>query len=297
VAPASELWVSVPASSANLGPGFDCLAVALELRDRVGVTHVDDGEPTRAVHERGAPPAAADEDLVLRAFLAAGGAPAGVELRVRAAVPVARGLGSSAAAIAAGLTAARALGAGAEPLPLAARLEGHPDNVAAALLGGFVLAWRGPDGARALRLSPAAEGCVGLVAVVSEQPLSTARARAALPAQIAHADAAHAAGRAALLVAALEQGRPDAVAEALDDRLHERYRAPFAPLLATVRERIGGGPALGATLSGAGPSVLVWCRPGGEAAVAAQLDGLPGGTPLPLAIAAGGATVERSADP
>jgi homoserine kinase len=159
--------------------------------------------------------------------------------------------------------------------------------VAAALLGGVTVAWTAAGGARALRL----RACpVDFVCVVAVDELETSRARAALPAQVDHADAVHTAGRAALLVAALDAGRADAIAEALDDRLHEPFRAPLVPLLAAVRERLAGLPAYGATLSGAGPSVLVWCEPGSGHAVAAGLDGL-GARAIPLAVADRGVTV------
>jgi homoserine kinase len=237
-----------------------------------------DGVPTDATN------------LFVRAFSATGADPAGLEVVMQNRIPFARGLGSSAATIAVGVAAGLAWQGrdGDDPLPAAAALEGHPDNVAAALLGGVTLAWTGAAGVRALRLGDPA---VELVAVVAADELATERARAALPAQVAHADAVHTAARAALLVAALEQGRTDALADALDDRLHEPYRAPLVPLLAAVRERIVGLPAFGATLSGAGPSVLVWCEPGAAAAVAGALDGL-GARALPLAVAEHGVTVD-----
>jgi len=283
------LTVTVPASSANLGPGFDCLAVALDLRNEVVVRRGEgtwvsvgvfgetaDGVPTDATN------------LFVRAFAATGADPAGLEIVMQNRIPFARGLGSSAATIAAGVAAGLAWqGREDDPLPAAAALEGHPDNVAAALLGGVTLAWTGAAGVRALRLGDPA---VELVAVMAADELATERARAALPAQVAHADAVHTAARAALLVAALEQGRTDALADALDDRLHEPYRAPLVPLLAAVRERLGGLPAFGATLSGAGPSVLVWCELGAAARVAGALDGL-GARALPLAVAEHGVTL------
>jgi homoserine kinase len=228
-------------------------------------------------------------NLFVRAFASAGADPAGLHFEMQNAIPFARGLGSSAATIAAGVAAGLAWqGAGADPLPGAAALEGHPDNVAAALLGGVTLAWTAAGGARGLRLS----GCpVEFVAVVAADELATERARAALPAQVAHADAVHTAARAALLVAALEQGRTGALADALDDRLHEPYRAPLAPLLAAVRTRLAGLPAYGATLSGAGPSVLVWCERGTSAAVARALAGLSPRV-LPLAVAEHGVKID-----
>jgi homoserine kinase len=286
-----ELRITAPASSANLGPGFDCLAVALELRNDVVVRRVDGDGVTVTAEGEGAAGVPADaSNLFVRAFSAAGAAPAGLAIEMRNRVPFARGLGSSAATIAAGVAGGLAWrGSSEDPLPAAARLEGHPDNVAAALLGGVTVAWTGAGGggAQALRLS---DPPVELIAVVAADELATERARAALPAQVAHADAVHTVARAALLVAALEHGRADAIRDALDDRLHEPYRAPLVPLLGAVRERLAGSAALGATLSGAGPSVLVWCEPGGAAGVAAALAGV-GARVLPLAIAARGVTV------
>jgi homoserine kinase len=284
------LTVTAPASSANLGPGFDCLAVALELRNEVvlrrgagegvGVTVAGEGAgrvPTRA------------DNLFVRAFASTGADTRGLDVAMQNRIPLARGLGSSAATIAAGVAAGLAWqGSEADPLPAAAALEGHPDNVAAALHGGLTLAWTAPDGARALRL----RSCpVEFVAVVGPGELVTERARAALPAQVGHADAVHTAARAALLVAALEQGRTDVLTEALDDRLHEPFRAALVPLLGAVRERLAGLPAFGATLSGAGPSVLVWCERGEAEAVMRGLDGL-GAEALPLAVAERGVTLE-----
>jgi homoserine kinase len=285
-----RLTVTAPASSANLGPGFDCLAVALELRNRVDITATGGDGVSVSVAGEGAGGVARDgSNLFLRAFASVGADPAGIAFAMQNAVPFARGLGSSAATIAAGTAAGLAWqGVDADALPAAAALEGHPDNVAAALLGGVTLAWTAAGGARAMRLS----GCpVEFVAVVAAEELATDRARAALPAEVAHADAVHTAARAALLVAALEQGCTDALADALDDRLHEPFRAPLAPLLGAVRERLSGLPAFGATLSGAGPSVLVWCEPGAGEAVAGALAGL-GGRALPLAVAERGVTLD-----
>ena len=284
-----RLTVTAPASSANLGPGFDCLAVALELRNEVVVSAPGGDGVAVAVEGEGADGLPADEsNLFVRAFAAAGADPAGLAFAMRNRIPLARGLGSSAATIAAGVAAGLAwCGRDADPLPEAAALEGHPDNVAAALLGGVTVAWTAGDEARALRL----RSCpVDFVCVVAADELETTRARAALPAQVAHADAVHTAGRAALLVAALEAGRADAIADALDDRLHEPFRASLVPLLATVRARIVDLPVYGATLSGAGPSVLVWCEPGSGDMVAARLDGV-GARALPLAVADHGITV------
>jgi homoserine kinase len=286
--------VTVPASSANLGPGFDCLALALELRNRLAVRPSLDGATRVWVEGEGAGWAPDDRDnLVVRAFEAAGGSADGLEFHMRNAIPFGRGLGSSAAAITAGIAAAQAVGAGPshDPLALAVDLEGHPDNVAAALLGGITVAWTAADGPRAIRLSDGALDGLAFVAVVPVQRLATRVAREALPADVAHADAAFTAARAALLVAALEGGRRDALREALADRLHEPYRAPLAPLLAVVRARVGGTPAFGATLSGAGPGVLVWCERGDEDAVVRVMDGVDGARARPLAPAGAGVVV------
>jgi homoserine kinase len=283
-----RLAVTAPASSANLGPGFDCLAVALELRNEVVVT-ASGGHGAVSVEGEGAGALPADaSNLFVRAFAAAGAEPAGLSFAMRNGIPPARGLGSSAATIAAGLAAGLAwAGRADDPLPAAAALEGHPDNVAAALLGGVTVAWTAGGRARALRLGACP---VEFVCVVAADELATARARAALPQQVTHADATHTAGRAALLVAALASGRADAIADALDDRLHEPFRAPLVPLLAEVRGRLAGLPAYGATLSGAGPSVLVWCEPGTAATVAGRLGGL-GARAVALAVAERGVMV------
>ncbi|MFL6040911.1 MAG: homoserine kinase [Gaiellales bacterium] len=290
-----RLVVTAPASSANLGPGFDCMAIALDLRNRVELRRQGDAQVVVESEGEGAGEAPGGPDnLFVRAFEAAGADSRGLTVRMTNRIPFARGLGSSAATIAAGLVAGRAwAGAGEDDLlSLATALEGHPDNVAAALNGGVTLAWT-TDGV------PAAVGLgdpgFELVAVVPSQQLSTAAARAALPASVPHADAVHTAARAALLVAALGSGDGDLLAQALDDRLHEPYRAPLAPLLGAVRERLPALPgALGATLSGAGPAVLVWCRPEAGAGVADLLFGLDGAAALPLAVAESGAMVERA---
>jgi homoserine kinase len=286
------LVVSAPASSANLGPGFDCLALALDIRNRVEIGAAAGAAVQVTVTGEGAGEAPAGPDnLFLRAFVAAGGDPAGLSFDMHNQVPFARGLGSSAAAIVAGLVAADAWHdrPPRDLLGLATELEGHPDNVAAALNGGLTLAWIGSGGVSAIGFGvPEA----GFVMVVAEQRLSTDQARAALPDRVPRADAVHTAGRAALLVAALGSGDADLLRDALDDRLHEPYRAALAPLLGAVRDRVAGEPAvLGATLSGAGPSVLVWCLPGAEQGVAGRLAGLSGASARAVAVAEQGVRI------
>ena len=258
--------VRVPATSANLGPGFDAFGLALRVYDEVTVRVSGAGVKIK-IHGEGTGELPTDEShLVVRSMYAAfdrmGVAPpAGIELTCTNTIPQARGLGSSSAAIVAGVLAARALvedGAGMldDPgaLRLASDLEGHPDNVAPCLLGGFTIAWLESDGARAVRLTPA--DAVHPMVLVPTQRGLTAQARAALPATVPHADAARNAGRAALLVHALTAD-PGLLLPATEDRLHQGYRAPAAPATyALVSElRTAGIPAV---VSGAGPSVLVF---------------------------------------
>ena len=245
--------VRAPASTANIGPGFDCAAAALDLWNELEVT--EGGE--------------ADLDhLGVRAFERL--APVdGLGFTFVDRIPRERGLGSSAAVIALGLTAANAvagLGLGVEELLAeAVELEGHADNLAAALAGGVCLTWD----AKVVRLADAAPAVP--IALVPESTVSTAAARAALPASVPHADATFTAGRATLLGAALASSSADLFAEALADRIHEPYRADGAPLLATVREEPPAG-ALGSTLSGSGPTVIVWARPDTVAACVTELE-------------------------
>ena len=261
----------VPASSANLGPGFDALGLALSLSDEVEVRVVPSGLHIDVSGEGAADVTDAEEaHLIVRAMRAAfedlgSGQPPGLALRCVNRIPHGRGLGSSAAAIVAGVLAARALaGAAAGPdeaLPLASALEGHPDNVAPCLYGGLTIAWlaESPAGAaRAVRLEPAA-GIVPVVFIAAE-PVSTEAARGLLPARVAHADAAWNAGRAALLVAALT-ACPGALLDATEDRLHQHYRAPAMPATRDLvgRLRAAGVPAV---VSGAGPSVLAFLTSG-----------------------------------
>jgi homoserine kinase len=267
--------VRVPATSANLGPGFDTLGLALALHDEVEVRVTGDKLDIEVTGEGAAGLAGAGEKhLIVRALRVAFDdldlpQPAGLLLRCANRIPHGRGLGSSAAAIVAGLLAARALAGApvspAEVLPLASMLEGHPDNVAPCLYGGLTIAWTttGPGGlprAQAVRLDPRPE--ISLVAFVAPAPVSTKVARGLLPATVPHADAAANAGRAALLVAALT-ARPDALLDGTEDRLHQDYRASAMPHTheLVARLRAAGVPAV---VSGAGPSVLAFLAGGGE---------------------------------
>jgi homoserine kinase len=267
--------VQVPATSANLGPGFDSLGLALALHDHIEA-EITDGGLAISVTGQGEDTAATGEaHLVVQAiragFAALGGQPPGISLRCANAIPHGRGLGSSAAAICSGLLAARALVIdGQTALPdgalfrLAAGLEGHPDNAAACLAGGVTIAWTpragalGADatagaGPRMLRLPVPA----GLRAVlcVPPFPLATEAARRALPAAIPHAAAAANAARSALLVAALA-GAGEVLFAATEDFLHQPYRAAVMPETAELVGRLRRA-GLAAVVSGAGPAVLV----------------------------------------
>lgn len=257
--------VEVPATSANLGPGFDALGMALGLRDEIEI-EATTGPVLVEVEGEGAGQVPTGEDhLVVRALrrgLDQVGAPqTGIRMRCRNRIPHGRGLGSSAAATVAGLLLARGLLADpaalddASILDLASEMEGHPDNAAPALLGGVTISWTVPEGARAVQLVLPEDSRLDPVVLLPRAQLSTRRARGLLPETVPHADAAHTVGRAALLIHALTQDQ-SLLLEATEDRLHQDHRAPGMPesveLVRVLRRE--GYPA---TISGAGPSVLV----------------------------------------
>ncbi|HVX42414.1 MAG TPA: homoserine kinase [Mycobacteriales bacterium] len=252
--------IRVPATSANLGPGFDALGLALALYDEIEFEVVS-GRSSVEITGAGAGELPTDgRHLVLAAaraaFAACGAEPPALALRCTNRIPQQRGLGSSAAAIVAGIAIARALHPGAldetAAVQLAGRLEGHADNVAACLLGGLIVTWREGDADRAVRLDPAPD--LQAVAFVPPDRSETAQMRGLLPESVSHRDATHNTGRAALLVHALTT-RPDLLLPATEDRLHQPYRAPAMPAAATlVRELRDAGIA--GLVSGAGPTVL-----------------------------------------
>jgi homoserine kinase len=260
---AGPVTVRVPASSANLGPGFDALGLALTLYDEVTGEVIADGLETVVTGE-GSDSVPSDEThLVVRSMHAAfdllGERPNGLRLSCVNAIPHGRGLGSSAAAIVAGIVLARALVDGGETrvddaaaYQLANELEGHPDNVAAALTGGLTIAWRDGATAGVERLDSAAEVTV----FIPPDAVSTEEARDLLPDQVAHADAAHNAGRAALLVVALTSA-PDRLLAATDDRLHQSYRSSAMPDSYALMQALRAD-GVAAIISGAGPTVLAF---------------------------------------
>ncbi len=266
--------IRVPASSANLGPGFDALGVALSLHDVVAAEVTGPSGVVIECTGEGAAEVPRYTTLLVhrsmvRGFEALDVPVPGVRLSCANAIPHGRGLGSSSAAIVAGLATARALVvAGSELMPddrlfeLAAELEGHPDNVAPAVHGGFTIAYGDGEGRfRAVRLD--VDPSVAFVVHVPEKALESRVARGLLPSLVPHADAARNAGRAALLVAALT-GRPDQLMAATEDRLHQHYRAAAMPESAALIEtlRAAGHPAV---VSGAGPTVLALVAPGAAA--------------------------------
>ncbi|MGH3068934.1 MAG: homoserine kinase [Streptosporangiaceae bacterium] len=316
--------VRAPASSANLGPGFDALGLALSLRD-VAVARVTGGGLDIEVSGEGSETAAAGEaHLVVRAMRAAfdvlGGQPPGLGLRSLNVIPHGRGLGSSAAAIVTGILAARGLARdGADLLPdntvlaLATSLEGHPDNVAACLYGGLTISWipepeapavdtagngagppAAPPGPRVVRLPVLEE--IRPVVFVAEESLATQTARGVLPAAVPHRDAAANAARAALLVAALTRV-PEVLFDATRDYLHQPYRARVMPRTADLLGRLRAA-GVAAVVSGAGPSVLAFTVAGGPSgpdlvdSIAAET-GIPWRI-TPLAIDRQGATLQTA---
>jgi homoserine kinase len=355
----------VPATSANLGPGFDAFGLALGLYDEVEVALTGGGLVVEVV---GARDVSRDEDnLVVRSIRAGfddlGQPQPGLWVRCVSRIPHGRGLGSSAAAIVAGVVAARALAApsgaratagananagsadapgldagagtgsgsgtssgppgaggtttgavdaaggfgqggagwgGSAPdraavLRLAAAIEGHPDNVAAAIHGGFTVAWVDADGPRAQRVDPIAE--LRLVAFVPAQRQSTAASRGRLPAELAHGDAAFSAGRAGLLALALSQplrgpgtDRAEVLLAATEDRLHQPFRLPAAPPSAELVGLLRAA-RIPAVLSGSGPTVLALAVGGTQAASAVSVPAA-GFSVLPLAVDRGGVRVD-----
>jgi homoserine kinase len=254
--------VRVPASSANLGPGFDAFACALALHLEVEVL-----ETGRFAVETELAVARDRRNLVVCGFAELAD-PGTFTFRIRSAIPLSGGLGSSAAAYVAGLMAADHLfELDADVLALASALEGHPDNAAAALHGGFVIC---ADG-RAARFDPPAG--LEAVVVVPDRAVRTKAARAALPEQVPLADAAFNTAHGALLVLGLARGDWDLVARGLQDRLHQPYRERLYRRSMALARKAPEMGALGATISGAGPTVLVWCHYEATAGVVDALRG------------------------
>lgn len=273
------LRVLVPATSANLGPGFDCLALALNLFNEVEILPPagPEGSCIEIAGEGGGRLSTGSDNLVLRAmrtFAAAHGrALPPCRLRLTNAVPLGRGLGSSACAIAGGLVAAASLlgipADAASLLPLALRLEGHPDNVAAALFGGFTIGVLCEGAALVRRIEPPPS--LRAVLLIPDRFASTLEARAVLPDAISRTEAVFTSSRCALLAADLALGRFDALSVAMDDRLHQPQRLRAFPYLTDAIAAAREAGAYGAALSGAGSAVIALTGERAEPVVAAAL--------------------------
>ena len=296
--------VSVPATTANLGPGFDTLGMALTIGDELVVTATKGSGITVDVHGVGAGEVATDEtNLIARslahAFASKNIAVPGLHLEAHNVIPHGRGLGSSGAAIVAGVMAAKGLLEGivefssSELLALATDMEGHPDNIAPSLFGGLTIAWMTDQGPKHKKLS-VHRGVSLVVAVPEDASMSTSLARSLQPETVPHKDAIFNLSRSALLIAALIQS-PELLFEATEDRLHQNYRASAMKdtdaLLQSLR-KLG----FAAVVSGAGPSVLVLCSdPSQRLAVAEVVAAHAGGTWTShmLTVDERGATVEE----
>ena len=270
--------VEVPATTANLGPGFDTLGLALSVYDVLSVTASETPGARVEVHGVGAGEVPTDETnlvvrAILRVFEEVGEAPPGLDLVARNTIPHGRGLGSSGAAVVSGIVAAAGLLAGVVELDgdrllgIATAMEGHPDNVAPALFGGLTIAWTESDGPRHKRLLP--HRSISPLVLVPEHTMSTALARSLQPANVPHADAIFNVSRSTLLIAALIQS-PELLHTATEDRLHQSYRASAMPeterMIALLR---ADGHA--AVVSGAGPSILVLASDPSQRLAAAAL--------------------------
>ena len=298
---ATMAQISVPASSANIGPGFDCFGIALELRDRYAAQVLD--EPTFDVDVSGESANVVKKDaknLVIKAMMHGfehmGSKPRGIALRALNAIPHGRGLGSSASAIVGGLALARSLVLTGEQymsddelITLATELEGHPDNVASAFYGGATIAWiensidqYGNTKSVGRAVSLKVDDRIKALLLVPDNQLSTAKARKLLPETISHQDAVLNSSRTALLVHALAE-RPDLLFTATQDLLHQSYRASAMPKTISLVEKLRGA-GLAAVVSGAGPSVMVlYSNSEDEIDQVASL--APGFTAMKLAVA------------
>jgi homoserine kinase len=241
-------FVRVPASSANLGPGYDTLAAALSLNLELEVEET--GEFFVHTDVPGVPNDRSN--LCVRAFEALHSAD-GLTFHIRSEIPVGTGLGSSAAAIVAGLVAADHLYELDAPIfEVARELEGHPDNVAAALRGGFVICTR--DGTDRFEPPPGLEGVIA----IPPDPVPTEQARAALPEEVPMVDAVHNIGHTALLILGLHRNDLDLIGRGLDDRVHQLRRESLYPRSMDLVRNATELGAVGASISGAGPTVLFW---------------------------------------
>ena len=267
-----KVRVKVPASTSNIGPGFDCLGMALQLYNELVVEkHSEDGPPVVEIQGEGAQSLPKDKsNLMVRAAdtVIAGRFANRLVFKAVNRIPLARGLGSSSAAIVAGLFAANRL---LEPSPLtdeqlfeyAVVMEGHPDNVAPAIKGGVTLTIKEHKAMHTWALKPHPD--LTAVVCIPDFQLETAKARAVLPATVLREAAVENIARALLLTSAIERGRWEDLAAAMGDRLHQPYRAPLIPGFKDVLKAALAAGTCGAALSGSGPTVLALCQKGQQA--------------------------------
>ena len=273
--------VKAPATTANMGPGYDCLGMALDVWNTIEVEVLDSGEPVVEVTGEGAGELGTGRDnLVYRSmeflFQDAGQEMPLVRIRCDNAIPLARGMGSSAAAIAGGLVAANAICSQDytpnDLLEMAATIEGHPDNVAAAVLGGMqlVISDKTEEGSRLYAVSINVPPELRAVVFVPQVRIATEDARAVLPEKITVADAVHNMGRIGLLVASMATNHPEYLAIATQDLLHQPYRQPLFPAMKVIFKAALDAGALGVFLSGSGSTVLALTQ-GREMTVAYEM--------------------------
>lgn len=263
--------LALPATSANLGPAFDAAALAFSLYLKLESRPAAE-DSIEATGRDSSICGELDNHLILNTFRevlqGAGQAPASIALKIHNDIPIGKGCGSSAAARLAGIALAVHYGdlrwTDAQIVGEASRREHHPDNASACWMGGLAVArMSGEAEAEVARIRP--KGRWPLLLAVPPDPLSTEEARRVLPAQYSRADAVVNIQNSMLLLAAFTQGKPELLRAALEDRLHQPYRAPLCPLLPALQEFAGTQPVLGAALSGAGPSVLIFLDPGSKA--------------------------------
>ena len=305
----TTLEVRAPATTANLGPGYDCLGMALDLWNRITVATLPDGAPTTvAVSGEGEGELAGDaENLTYRAiaflFAEADRPVPPLALECHNAIPLSRGLGSSAAAIAGGLTAANALLDDAfsrnDLLEMAATIEGHPDNVAAAVHGGLQLVVT--DDSQLYTAPIAVPDGLQAVLFIPERRIATVDARRVLPEQVTVADAVYNMSRAALLVAGMQSNHPEYLRIATQDRLHQPYRQTIFPPMKVIFAAARNAGALGVFLSGSGSTILAFAQDRAmtvayEMFDAARLAGVEGRVEITQPTALGAHIVTRDGD-